>query len=104
MTYRVIITDIAQDDFDYFLNYIIKKLKNKEAAKSLLDDFENTIKRLEDCAGSLKICDNETMKKYNYRRINFSNHHYFMLYVVENDVATVDRIFHDLQDFENLLY
>jgi hypothetical protein len=40
-------------------------------------------------------------KKYGYRRINFLSHNYFMMYRLEGNVAVVDNIFHDLQDYEN---
>ena len=55
-------------------------------------------------AGSLKLCDNPKLRQLEYRRINFLNHRYFMLYRIEDDVLIVDSIFHDLQDYENRMY
>ena len=34
-------------------------------------------------------------------RNNFLSHRYFMLYRIENDTVYVDKIFHELQDYEN---
>ena len=42
-----------------------------------------------------------TFTEARYRRINFQQHRYFMLYRIENDVVYVDDIFHELQDYEN---
>ena len=67
----------------------------------MLDDFENTIKKLKYVADSLKVCDNPRLQSLRYRRINFQQHRYFMLYRIENDVVYVDDIFHELQDYEN---
>lgn len=58
---------------------------------------------LADVATSLKYCENPKLKKLEYRRINFKNHNYFMLYRVNDDIVFIDNIFHDLQDYENYL-
>lgn len=44
---------------------------------------------------------NPRLQSLGYRRINFQQHRYFMLYRIENDVVYVDDIFHELQDYEN---
>ena len=49
----------------------------------------------------LNVCDNPRLQSLGYRRINFQQHRYFMLYRIENDVVYVDDIFHELQDYEN---
>lgn len=43
------------------------------------------------------------MSRKIYRRINFQQHRYFMLYRIENDVVYVDDIFHELQDYSHIL-
>ena len=80
---------------------VIASLGNKQAAKNVLDDFEDTIKKLKYVASSLNVCDNPRLQSLGYRRINFQQHRYFMLYRIENDVVYVDDIFHELQDYEN---
>ena len=67
----------------------------------MLDDFENTIKKLQYVASSLKVCENPRLQSLGYRRINFQQHRYFMLYRVEDTTVYIDGIFHELQDFEN---
>ncbi|GFO86310.1 type II toxin-antitoxin system RelE/ParE family toxin [Anaerostipes butyraticus] len=65
-----------------------------------MDDFGETIRSLENVAGSLKLCDNLRLKKLGYRRINFHSHRYFIMYRIVEDVVFVDNIFHELQDYE----
>lgn len=60
----------------------------KEQAEQVLDDFEDTIKKLKKVASSLKVCDNPRLQSLGYRRINFQQHRYFMLYRIENDIAS----------------
>lgn len=101
MDYKVIITEDAEQDLDRFVKYLLFEKRSEQAARNLLDDFEATIVSLSHVAGSLKECENPRLKEFGYRRINFLSHRYFMLYRIENEIAFVDNIFHELQDYEN---
>lgn len=101
MDYKVLITMDAEDDLDGFVRYLLFEKQNEQAAKSLLDDFEETKKMLAMVAGSLKLCNNPNLYKLGYRRIRFQSHRYFMMYRIENDTVIVDNIFHELQDYES---
>ena len=104
MDYKVVITIDAEKDLDNFIRYLLWEKKNEQAAQNVLDDFEATKNSLKYVAGSLKLCDNPRLRKLGYRRINFLNHRYFMLYRIVDGVVFVDNIFHDLQDYENKMY
>ena len=82
------ITAEAEEDLNQFVQYLLFAKKNKQAAKNVLDDFEDTIKKLKNVASSLKVCDNPRLQSFGYRRINFQQHRYFMLYRIENDIAS----------------
>lgn len=101
MDYKVIITEDAEVDLDGFVRYLLYEKKNEQAAGNLLNDFEATIDSLTRVAGSLKLCDNSRLKELGYRRINFLTHRYFMLYRIEGNTVFVDKVFHELQDYEN---
>ena len=58
MDYKVVVTAEAEEDLNQFIQYLLFAKKNKQAAKNVLDDFENTIKKLKYVADSLKVCDN----------------------------------------------
>ena len=90
----------AAEELKKIIQYLIEKKRNPQAATSLLNDFENTKKKLEDVAGSLQLCRNKKLRDLGYRRINFERHRYFMLYRIEGERIIVDNIFHELQDFE----
>ena len=78
-------------------------LKNKsdQLFKDLGTDTTSAIRMFLTQASSLNVCDNPRLQSLGYRRINFQQHRYFMLYRIENDVVYVDDIFHELQDYEN---
>lgn len=103
MDYRIVMTEDAEKDLDNFISYLIFDKNNIQAAKNLLDDFEKTKISLSKVAGSLKLCDNSKLNKLGYRRINFMAHRYFMLYRIEENTVFVDNIFHELQDYENMM-
>ena len=97
MVYKIVLTSDAEEDLNQFIRYLLYEKKSKQAA----EDFEVTKQSLSRAAGSLKLCDNPKLKAQGYRRIHFLSHRYFMLYRIEDDLAIVDNIFHELQDYEN---
>ena len=104
MTYKVVVTRDAEEDLDNFIKYLIAEKKNIQAAENVLNDYDATIESLKHVAGSLKLCDNPKLRQLEYRRINFLNHRYFMLYRIVDQIVFVDNIFHELQDYENKIY
>lgn len=100
MDCRVVITKDAEDDLDRFFKYLIFEKESMESAQNVLVDYDATIETLKLVAGSLKLCDNPRLRQLEYRRINFLNHRYFMLYRIVDNVVFVDNIFYELQDYE----
>lgn len=103
MDYKVVMMIGAEEDLDRFVAYLLFEKKNEQAVRNLLNDFEKTKVSLSKVAGSLKLCDNSKLRALGYRRINFLSHRYFMLYRIEGDTVFVDNIFHELQDYENMM-
>ena len=101
MDYKIVVTADAQEDLEHFIEYLLFEKQSMQAAKNVLDDFEATKESLRHVAGSLKLCDKPRLNQLGYRRINFLNHRYFMMYRIVEDVVFIDNIFHDLQDYEN---
>lgn len=104
MDYRVVVTRDAEEDIERFIKYLIIEKESMQAAENVLNDYDVTIESLKHVAGSLKLCDNPGLRQLEYRRINFLNHRYFMLYRIVDNVVFVDNIFHELQDYENKMY
>ncbi len=103
MAYNVVVTSDAEKDLDKFIKYLLFEKKNEQAAGNLLDDFEETKNILSNVAASLKDCENPRLKQFGYKRINFRKHRYFMLYRLEGNMAIIDNMFHELEDYENHL-
>lgn len=101
MAYKVFLTDDAAADLDDQIGYLMNVKKSPQAAAAVMDDFRETCGILKEIAGSLRLCENPRLKDLGYRRINFQRHRYFMMYRIVDDIAYVDDIFHELQDYEN---
>ena len=104
MDYKVVATKDAEEDLEGFIKYLVFEKESMQAAENVLNDYDATIESLKHVAGSLKLCDNPRLRQLEYRRINFLNHRYFMIYRIVDDVVFVDNIFHELQDYENKMY
>ena len=104
MDYKVVVTRDAEEDLESFIKYLVFEKESMQAAENVLNDYDATIESLKHVAGSLKLCDNPRLRQLEYRRINFLNHRYFMLYRIEDKGVFVDNIFHELQDYENKMY
>lgn len=103
MDYEVIISELAEAQLDRIVSYILSELKNEQAAVSVLDDAERTKQHLSRVAGSLKLCNHSKLRELGYRVIHFKYHQYIMAYRIDGDKAYVEGIYHDLQDYENIL-
>lgn len=104
MDYKVVVTRDAEEDLERFIKYLILEKESMQAAQNVLNDYDATVESLKHVAGSLKLCDNPRLHQLEYRRINFLNHRYFMLYRIVDEVVFVDNIFHELQDYESRMY
>ena len=100
MAYKVIIMPPAQHRLDMYVEYTLRKLQNRQAAKAILEDAKITKKRLSEVADSLQFCDNPLLRGHGYRKINFLKHDFVMIYRVVDKEVVVDGMFHELQDYE----
>ena len=91
MNYDIVLTENAKEDLEAFVSYSLHEKQNPQAARSILDDFDQTTDILSGTAG----------RALGYHRINFMSHRYFMLYRIEGNTVYVDNVFHELQDYEN---
>ena len=100
MAYKVIIMPPAQHRLDMYVDYTIRKLQNRQAAKAILYDAQMTKKRLSEIADSLQFCENSILRRHGYRKIVFLKHGFIMVYRIVDNKVIVDGMFHELQDYE----
>ena len=76
-TWKVVITDDVQDDLDNFVYYLLVEKLNRQAAKAVLDDYDETIEELSKVAGVLKPL--EDLELSDYRKIRLRRHNYLVV-------------------------
>ncbi len=103
MEYKVVLTSKAKSHFREIIHYLLYEIKSQQAATNVTDDFKETIDQLSFTAGSLKLCNDELLRAKGYRTIHFRRHKYLMVYSIHSDKVYVEGIYHDLQDYENIL-
>lgn len=102
--YKVVITHTAKAQVAHILRYLRQDLRNEQAARNVKEDLEETKLRLSYTAESLKLCDDAELRALGYRTIHLKRHRYLLLYKIINDTVRVDGVYHDLQDYENILH
>lgn len=100
-SFKLIISDLAEADLEHFLDYLINQKKSYQAAQAVYSDFVRTKNRLKVVAGSLALDQDPDLQALGYHKIRFSKHAYFMLYRLEGNLAIVDRIYHESQDYKS---
>lgn len=103
MEYKVVFTEESREDIDSIMSYMIFELQNRQAADYFYDALKGTVEILKTSAGAFQLCLNSKLKDMGYRRLNLAKSKYFLLYRIEHSVVFVEGVFHQLQDFENII-
>lgn len=103
MSFKVELSELASTQYDKFLAYIYLVLKNPQAADSLMQDFDDTIKMLEEQADCFGYCRSERLRKLGFHKVHFKRHRYLFVYRIRNDKVIVEGMYHELQDYENAI-
>jgi plasmid stabilization system protein ParE len=103
MDYKVIISEFAKQQIDEYLYYLAYVKKNEQAVRSVWEDFQKTSVRLGIVAGSIKDSDNDILKRLRYKIIHLEKHKYIMVFRVIGRTAFVEAVYHESQDYINLL-
>lgn len=99
--YLPIVGQSVEDTLDDTLAYIIVN-GYAEYAAAFLEDYAQTLRRLQRIAGALPLHRIPMLAERGYREIRFSNHEWYFLYVLEGDTAQVRILANDKQDIEAL--
>lgn len=103
MSFKVELSELASTQYDKFLEYIYFVLENPQAADNLMQDFDDTIKILEEQADHFGYCRSGRLRKMGFHKIHFRKHRYLFVYRVKNDRVIVEGMYHELQDYENAI-
>ena len=103
MSYKIIVTDSAENDIASIINYIVNELCNNSAALSLISSIEEKYEYLSKNPYAYEKSRNATLRYRGYRRIAIDN--YILLHLVDadNHIITIARVFYGKQDYQNCI-
>lgn len=103
MPFNVVFSELAEKQYDAVLSYAANTLKNPQALKNIMDDFDETIEKLENQADTFGYCKSNRLREMNLRRIGFAKHRYLFVYRIHGNQVIVEGMYHELQDYENAI-
>ena len=101
MQFNVELSEMAEQQYDEILSYIANVLKNPQALKNVMDDFDETVERLEKMADSFGYCSSNSLKEMGLHTIKFARHRYLFVYRVNRSQVIIEGMYHEMQDYEN---
>ena len=103
MAYKLNVTEHADELLDNLTYYLIYRLKNKQAAKHLLDGIDTIYDRLEVNPFQFAECRDAYLAKKGYREAVVPQMGYVVIFAVRDDAVNVVGIFHQLEHYQNKL-
>ncbi|MGN0290703.1 MAG: type II toxin-antitoxin system RelE/ParE family toxin [Lachnospiraceae bacterium] len=103
MQFNVELSELAEQQYDKILSYIANELKNPQALKNVMDDFDDTIETLEQMADSFGYCNSNRLKEMGLHKIKFARHRYLLVYRVCKSQVIIEGMYHEMQDYENAI-
>lgn len=103
MVYKLNVTEHADELLDRLVYHLIYRLKNKQAAKHLLDCINAIYDRLEVEPFQFPECRDVYLVKKGYREAVVPQMNYVVIFDVRADVVNIVGIFHQLENYQSKL-
>ena len=99
MVYKLNVTDHADELLDNLVYHLIYRLKNKEAAKHLLDSVESIYDRLVENPYQFPKSRDMYLAKKGYYEAVIPQMNYIVIFDVRKDIVNIVGIFHQLENY-----
>ncbi len=101
MQFNVEISELAEIQYDNILSYISNVLNNPQALENVINDFDDTIAKLEKGADIFSFCNSKRLKEMGLHKIKLAKHRYLLVYRIVDKNVIIEGMYHELQDYEN---
>lgn len=99
MVYNLILTDRADELIVERVNYLIKKLKNPQAATHLLDGISGIYDRLEDNPYQFPDSKDSYLLRRGYKEAYIPDMDYKVVFRIYDKDVYIVGLFHDLENY-----
>jgi len=101
--YRLLVTELAEQDLDGIVNYMVVELANPIAARAFLEKIEGCYALLKTRPKIYVVCDDTCLRNKGYRKALIGN--YLLIFRIEEQTKRIHilRFFYGAQDYLNQL-
>ena len=101
--YRVVITELANNDLEGIVSYILDVLISPVAAANLLNEIAKVYEHLSKNPLMYEVCHDARLARDGYHRVVIKN--YVLIYKIDEKLKTVNilRFFYGAMDYINLI-
>ncbi|NCB76659.1 MAG: type II toxin-antitoxin system RelE/ParE family toxin [Negativicutes bacterium] len=101
--YKLVITELAHQDLDRIVSYIVVQLSNSKAAGDFLDEVTACYGFLKSTPMMYERCQDRRLGEEGYRKAVIKN--YVLVYKISEESKTVSimRFFYGAQDYTKLI-
>lgn len=101
--YKLVITELAHQDLDRIVSYIVVQLSNSKAAGDFLDEVTACYGFLKSTPMMYERCQDRRLGEERYRKAVIKN--YVLVYKISEESKTVSimRFFYSAQDYTKLI-
>lgn len=100
MTYKLIITEYADELLDNILYYLFFQLKSELAVKHLLNGIENVYNRLEENPLQFPISRDRFLAQKGYHEAVVPHMDYIIIFDIQDSTVNVVGIFHQSENYQ----
>ncbi|MDE7133526.1 MAG: type II toxin-antitoxin system RelE/ParE family toxin [Lachnospiraceae bacterium] len=101
MTYKLTITEHADELLDNLMHHLLYRLKNEQAARHLLDGIENVYERLEENPLQFPLSRDAYLAHKGYHEAIVPQMEYIVVFSMKADIVNVVGIFHQLENYQS---
>lgn len=101
MAYEIVATATFEDEYDRIVRYHLEVLQTPQGARNLVDAMDAMADRLSGNPKMMAISRKERLLGLELREYPVRN--YVVVYRIEGDAVYLEHMFHQTQDFENLV-
>ena len=103
MAYKLIVSEHTDELIDGLVGYLVKKLKNPDAALHLMDGLESIYERLAESPMQFPESSDDFLRSRGYREALVPEMRYRIFFRIESRVVYIVGVFHTLEDFAQKL-
>ena len=102
--YKVVITELANNDLEGIVSYILEELISPVAATNLLKEIEKAYEHLSTNPLIYEVCRDARLAKDGYHRVVIKN--YVLIFKIDEKSKAVNilRFFYGAMDYINLIW